>query len=148
MSLNMTSTLPDPDRQTEFYTSIPAKRFFAWIADVILVSLTTFLVGVFTLGIGWLLFPLFYLAIDFTYRWLTLKTGSATLGMRLMAIEIRNWSGQRLESQEAALHTLAYMVCAGFALPQFISILMIVFGPRKQGLHDILLGTAAINRPG
>lgn len=146
--MNMTSTLPDPDRQTEFYNSIPGKRFFAWIADVILVTLTTILVGLFTLGIGWLLFPLFYIAIDFTYRWMTLRSGSATLGMRLMAIEIRNWAGQRLDSGEAAMHTLAYMVCAAFALPQLISIAMIVFGPRKQGLHDLFLGTAAINRPG
>ncbi len=143
----MTSTLPDPDRQSEFYRSIPAKRLLAWLVDVILVTLATFLVGIFTLGIGWLLFPIFYIAIDFTYRWLTISAGSATLGMRLMAIEIRNWSGQRLDGSEAALHTLVYMVCAAFALPQLISVLMIAFGGRGQGLHDLLLGTAAINRP-
>lgn len=146
--MNVINTLPDPDRQAEFYTSIPAKRLFAWIADVILVTILTFLVGVFTLGIGWLLFPIFYAVIDFTYRWLTLRSGSATLGMRLMSVEIRNGAGQRLDSGEAALHTLAYMVCAAFALPQLISILMIAIGPRKQGLHDLFLGTAAINRPG
>ena len=146
--MTRSSTLPDPVRQTEFYTSIPAKRFFAWIVDVILVSLATFLVGILTLGIGWLLFPLFYAVIDFTYRWFSLSSGSATLGMRLMAVEIRNWSGERLSSGEAAMHTLAYLVCLAVPLLQLLSVLMIALGPRRQGLHDILLGTAAINRPG
>jgi len=146
--MTMSNALPDPDRQAEFYSSIPAKRLFAWMIDVLLVGMTTFLLGIFTLGIAWLLFPLFYLVIDFTYRWMTISAGSATLGMRLMAIELRNWSGQRLDRQEAALHTGAFLVCAAFALPQFISMLMMAFGPRRQGLHDLFLGTAAINRPG
>ena len=143
-----TGSLPDPDRQAEFYASVPAKRLLAWVIDIFLVGMTTFLLGVFTLGIAWLLFPIFYIAIDFIYRWLSLGNGSATLGMRLMAIEIRNRSGARLDRGEAAIHTLAFMVCAGFALPQLISVLLMAFGPRGQGLHDLLLGTAAINRPG
>ncbi|MEM6610420.1 MAG: RDD family protein [Pseudomonadota bacterium] len=142
------NSLPDPDVQAEFYANVPIKRLFAWIADVFLVTLATLLAGVFTLGIGWLFFPLFYLGIDFAYRTLTLSSGSATFGMRLMAIEIRNSSGRRLDAPEAALHVLAYMVCTGFVLTAFASIAMMILGPRRQGLHDLVLGTAAINRPG
>ena len=142
------STLPDPDRQAEFYTSVPGKRLVAWLVDAFLVSVVTALIGILTLGIAWLFFPLFYAVIDFVYRWFTLASGSATLGMQLMAVEIRNWSGERLSSGEAALHTLAFLVCLAVPLLQLISIVLIAFGPRRQGLHDLLLGTTAINRPG
>lgn len=143
-----TSTLPDPIHQSEFYSGIAAKRLFAWIIDVILVALLTFLVGVLTLGIGLFFFAVFFVAIDFTYRWLTLSAGSATLGMRMMAVEIRNGFGQRLNAGEAALHTLGFMISAAFFLPQMVSIAMMLFGPAHKGLHDVILGTAAINRPG
>lgn len=144
----MHTTLPDPIHQSEFYSGLPAKRLFAWLIDVILVGLLTFLIGAMTFGLLWFLWPIVFVAIDFTYRWLTLSTGSATLGMRVMAVQIRNGFGEKLSSGEAALHTLVFMVCAGFALPQIASILMMLFGPSHKGLHDVILGTAAINRPG
>jgi len=45
------------------------------------------------------------------------------------------------------VHTLAYMVATGFVILQLISILMMGFGARHQGLHDLLIGSVAINRP-
>lgn len=146
--MTQSSSLPDPIHQSEFYSGIPAKRLFAWIIDVILVTLLTFLIGVLTLGIGLLFFVVFYVVIDFLYRWFTMSAGSATLGMRMMAIEIRNGFGERLNAGEAALHTLGFMISAGFFLPQMASIAMMLFGPAHKGLHDVILGTAAINRPG
>lgn len=144
----MHSTLPDPDRQPEFYASVPAKRLMAWLIDVVLVGILTFVICMMTFGLLLLVFPIVFVAVDFTYRWMCLSLSSATLGMRLMVVEIRNGAGQRLSSSEAAAHTFFYMLCAAFVLPWILSVLMMVFGPRRQGLHDVLLGTGAMNRPG
>ncbi|MBF9036469.1 RDD family protein [Rhodobacterales bacterium HKCCE2091] len=143
----MTSTLPDPDTQSEFYAGVPFKRLVAWLADVVLVTLITLLLGLVTFGIGWIFFPVFYMATAFLYRWFTISQRSATLGHRLMAIEIRNAAGRRLDTGEAALHTLLYLVASAFAVPQLVSVALMALSPKGQGLHDLVLGTAAINRP-
>jgi len=147
MTVTMTTTLPDPDRQPVFYDGIPAKRLFAWIVDVALIFGVMLILGLLTLTLSLWLWPLFWVATSFLYRSLTIGAGSATLGMRLMNIEMRNARGQRLDGAEAMLHTIGYLVCAGFFLPQVLSIAWIALGPRHQSLPDLLLGSAAINRP-
>ena len=54
---------------------------------------------------------------------------------------------QPLTGSEAMVHTAGYLICASFFLPQVLSIAMIALGQRHQSLPDIILGTAAINRP-
>mgnify|MGYP001774402304 CR=1 FL=1 len=144
----MSSALPDPDYDHAFYDGVPAKRLFAWVVDVVLVTAITFVLGLLTLSVLWWLWPLTFIAVNFLYRAGSIAAGSATLGMRLMNLELRGATGARLTGGEAMLHTLAYMVATGFVILQLISIVMMGFGARHQGLHDLLIGSAAINRPG
>ncbi len=143
----MPSALPDPSYDPMFYDGIPAKRLFAWVIDVILITVLTLLLGLLTLTVLLWIWPLVYITVSFLYRSLTIAGGSATLGMRMMNIELRNASGHRLSPGEAAIHTLGYLIAAGFVIIQLISIFLMATGPRRQGLHDLFLGTAAINRP-
>ena len=147
MPTYMTSSLPDPDRQSVFYDGVPAKRLMAWVADVVLIFVLMLLIGVLTLTVAFWLWPLFWVATSFLYRSLTIAAGSATLGMRLMNIELRGPTGARLTGTEAMLHTAAYLISASFFLPQVLSIALMALGPRGQSLPDLFLGTAAINRP-
>lgn len=147
MSLPMPSALPDPDHDPAFYDGVPAKRLFAWVVDVVLVSLITFVLGLVTLSALWWIWPLTFIMVNFLYRAGTIAAGSATPGMRLMNLELRGATGARLSGGEAVLHTLGYMVATGFVIVQMISIVMMAFGARHQGLHDLILGSAAINRP-
>ena len=147
MSSHMPNPLPDPDYDHAFYDGVPAKRFFAWLVDVIIVTAITFTLGLFTLSLLWWVWPLVYITVDLIYRSATIASGSATLGMRLMNIELRGPTGARLSRGEAVLHTVLFMVAMGFVLLQLISILMIALGARHQGLHDLLIESAAINRP-
>lgn len=147
MSLSMTTALPDPDHDRAFYDGVPAKRLFAWLVDVILVTAITFLLGLLTLSVLWWLWPLTFIAANFLYRAGSIAAWSATPGMQLMNLELRNAMGRRFSGGEAMLHTLGYMVATGFVILQIISIVMMAMGARHQGLHDILIGSAAINRP-
>jgi uncharacterized RDD family membrane protein YckC len=139
--------LPDPVTDPQFYEGVAVKRLIAWLFDTVLVFLASTVIVVFTLFLTLPLFPLIFVLTAFAYRTLTIASRSATWGMRLMAIELRNFRGHRFSSAEAAGHTALFMLASGFFLPQLISVVMMLVGPRAQGLHDLVMGSAAINRP-
>lgn len=138
--------LPDPVLQSEFYRDVPAKRALAWLIDVVLIGLLVGIVVVFTVGIGFFFIGFLYLVIGFAYRVINLANRSATPGMRLMAIELRTGRGERLDLATAFLHTLGYSLSMSFVFPQILSIILMATTPRGQGLSDLVLGTAALNR--
>ena len=80
------------------------------------------------------------------YRVITIANKSATWGMRLASIEFRNHRGERFTTGLAFVHTLAFYASISFVFPQVISIILMLTGARAQGLTDMVLGTAAINR--
>ncbi|PWE33094.1 hypothetical protein DDZ14_06660 [Maritimibacter sp. 55A14] len=141
------TALPDPETDPQFYRDVPMKRLIAWVADTILISLASLLVVAATLFLTLFMFPAIFVAVHFAYRSFFLARNSATPGMQIMAIEIRGGRGHRLDTVEAVLHTLVYSVIAAFVLPQLISIVLMATTSRGQGLHDMALGTTAINRP-
>jgi uncharacterized RDD family membrane protein YckC len=143
----MTHALPDPDYQADFYADVPLKRLIAFVVDTVLILILTVLVLPLTAFTGLFFFPALAMMVGFLYRVLSIAAGSATPGMRLMAIELRNANGERLDLPQAALHTLLFTVFFSMMLPQLASIALMLTGPRAQGLHDLVLGTAAINRP-
>ena len=92
--------LPDPDTQAEFYADVPVKRAIAWVVDILLVFAMAFLLAVLTVGVGFFVFGFLLLAIGFIYRTVTLANRSATIGMRLAAIELRTARGERFDSRK------------------------------------------------
>ncbi len=138
--------LPDPDTQAEFYRDVAGKRAIAWVIDAILIALLVGVLVLFTVGFALFFVGFVAMVVSFTYRFLSLANGSATPGMRLVAIELRNHRGERFDTAMALLHTLGYLVSVSFVLPQVISILLMATSKRGQGLSDLLLGSAAVNR--
>lgn len=138
--------LPDPETQGAFYDHVPSKRFFAWVIDVVLIGAVTLISLPFTLFIGLFFLPLIFAVVSFMYRVVTLANWSGTVGMRIMAIELRTAQGARFDLGAAFLHTLGYAVSVAVFPLQLISIVLMLTGARAQGLTDNVLGTAAINR--
>ncbi|SLN19042.1 RDD family protein [Roseisalinus antarcticus] len=139
--------LPDPRSRPDFYEGVPGKRFGAWIADTVLVVLVCVLLLPFTAFLGLFFFPVMMLIVGFFYRWSTLAGGSATWGMRLMGIELREADGHRFSNGTALAHTLGYSVSIAVPVLQVISIVLMLITDRKQGLTDHIIGTAALNKP-
>ena len=139
--------LPDPDRSPEFYSGVPMRRALAWCIDVCLVFLLSLLALPFTLFTAFFWFPVLMLGVGFAYRWATIASGSATWGMRLMNIELRSASGQRMDAATAFLHTSGYAVSVVTFPLQLVSMATMAATPRGQGLTDLVLGSTAINRP-
>ena len=139
--------LPDPDLHPGFYSGTVPKRFFAWLVDSILIGLIVGIVVLLTVFIGLFFLPVIWITVEAAYRVITMTGRSATLGQRLFGIEFRNHEGGRFSMGEAAFHVLGYILSMSFLLPQVISIVMMIAGSRGQGLADMFLGNACINRP-
>ncbi len=143
--------LPDPDHDAQFYDGVRARRLAAWFFDVALILIVgvpvAVVFGLATFGVGFALFPLIVAAVGFVYRVLTISDRSATWGMRFMGVELRRHDGSRFDFQTAALHTGIYTVAFTFFPLQILSCMTILGTRYGQGLQDLILSTAMINRP-
>jgi len=138
--------IPDPHSQPEFYADVPFKRLLAWLIDTVVVIVLCIVIIPFTAFSGIFFFPLLMLVVGFFYRVMTIASGSATWGMRLMAIEFRTLSGARFDARWAFGHTSLFTICCAVAPAQLISIALIALSARAQSLPDHILGSVVLNR--
>jgi uncharacterized RDD family membrane protein YckC len=68
---------------------------------------------------------------------------SATVGMRVMDLQLRTYSGEPGYFLLGAAHAVLYWISVSVLTP-FI-VLIGLFNRRKQLLHDLVLGTVIIN---
>ncbi|MEP3055204.1 RDD family protein [Ascidiaceihabitans sp.] len=138
--------LPDPDRQSQFYADVPGKRLLAWVIDAVIIGILTAVIVPFTAFTALFFLPFLLFVVSLGYRIITIAGGSATFGMRIAAIELRNRDGMRLNFAEAALHTIGYHLTLGTVVVQIVSVIFMCASPRGQSLTDMVLGTAMLNR--
>ena len=144
----------DPATQPELFNGVLSKRVFAFLIDLVVITvpvlfgyLFILLFGLLTLGLGWMLF---WLAWPATVVWAIVYYGatlggprSATIGMRVMDIELRTWYGAPGYFVLGAMHAVLFWVSVSFLTP-FI-VLVGLFNDRRRLLHDIVLGTVVNN---
>ena len=142
----------DPVTQPQLFRGVIGKRFIAFIIDAAIIFFLTVVayvavgvLGVVTLGLAWLLFGLVFPAVGLGYNALTIGgPKSATVGQRMMGLEVRMWYGGKVTPLIAAFHALLFW----FSLVVFCPILLwAFFDQRKRCLHDILAGVVVLNRP-
>lgn len=141
----------DPLVRPELFSGVRSRRIFAFLIDVIgIFVLTTvaavviFFLGIFTLGLAWLLYAIMAPAVALLYVAFTLGgPTAATPGMRAMGLEMRLWYGAKPYPLLAAVHVLAFWFSVSLLTP--LILLISLFSDRKRLLHDIVLGTVVIN---
>lgn len=136
---------PDPDRQARLYADVPVKRALAWMFDTVLIALLVALLIPLTGFVALFFLGGLYVVVSFLYRWIGLARHSATMGMRLMAVEFRGGGGYPMGAGMGFLHTLFYAMSVAFVVPQVISVLMICFTRTGQSLSDAVLGVVLVN---
>jgi uncharacterized RDD family membrane protein YckC len=103
-------------------------------------------IGIITLGLAWLLFGAVFPLVAITYTALGLSSpASATIGMRVMGLEMRLWYGARPYFALAAVHVILFYVLVTILTP--LVLLVGLFNDRRRLLHDLLIGTVVINAP-
>jgi uncharacterized RDD family membrane protein YckC len=144
----------DPYLQPELFRGVLMRRVFAFLIDLVVLSVPVILgylfiavFGLITLGLGW---ALFWLAWPATVIWAVVYYGasiggpySATLGMRVMDLELCTWYGAPGYFVLGAMHAVLFWVSISFLSP-FV-LLVGLFNGRRRLLHDIVLGTVVIN---
>ncbi len=140
------SSTPDPHAQPDFYKDVPLKRLLAWVIDALITLLACIIILPFTAFTGIFFFPFLFLVVGFAYRFVTIANSSATWGMRVFAIELRQSDGGRMTPASTFAHTLGYTLSWTVPVFQLISIVMMAATERGQGLSDHVLGTVMINR--
>jgi uncharacterized RDD family membrane protein YckC len=138
MSIDIKPHAYDPATQPELFEGVLARRVAAMFI---------FAFGIVTLGLG---FALYWLLPSATVIWAIVYFGvtlggpaSATLGMRVMDLEMRTWYGAPAYFVLGAVHAVAFWFTVSFFTP-FV-LLVAFFNERGRLLHDIILGTVIIN---
>ena len=140
------SALPDPQAQPAFYKDVPLKRLLAWGVDAVITALGCIVILPFTAFTGLFFLPLLFLVVGFAYRVITIANYSATLGMLLVSIELRQGNGMRMTAGSAFAHTLGYTMSWTVPVFQLISVIMMATTERGQGLSDMVLQTVMVNK--
>ena len=146
----------DPARNPELFDGLLLRRTCAFVIDVIIImvpvalaTLFILLFGLVTFGLGWLLY---WLLRPATIIWALLYYGftlgspaSATIGMRVMNIQLRTWYGDPCYFVLGAVHAVAYWVSVTFLTP--LVLIVGFFNDRRRLLHDFVVGTVMIRNP-
>ena len=144
--MSYAQTLPDPQQHAEFYSGTVTKRAFAWLIDSLIILTICLCILPFTIFTALLFWPIFYVTIGFFYRWATMSGGSATWGMRMMAVSFLDRNGRRFDAGTAFVHCALYSLFISSLLPQLLSIGAMLTTERGQSLPDLVLGAVCINR--
>ncbi len=141
----------DPESNPEYFDGIISKRIQAFIIDLLVIavlwiagSVVIFFLGILSFGILWLFWGGLLVLLVLGYEAFTLGGPlSATLGMRLVGIEMRTWYGERPGVIQAAAHSLLFYFSV--TLTSFLILLVPLFNNSRRCVHDFLCGTVMIN---
>ncbi len=144
----------DPAANPELFEDVLARRLVAFVIDLVILAIPValaamfiFAAGIITLGLGFFLYALLPPAIIFwalAYYGVTLGSPrSATIGMRLMDLEMRTWYGAPAYFVLGAVHAIVFWISVSALSP--LVLLVCFFNQRRRALHDILLGAVIIN---
>lgn len=145
----------DPWAQPELFRGVLTRRFIAFLIDLVVLTVPMILAtifiavfGVVTLGLGW---SLFWLLSPASVIWAVVYYGaslggphSATLGMRVMDLEMRTWYGAPGYFVLGAAHAVLFWISVSMLTP--LVLLFGLFNGRRRLLHDVVLGTVVVNR--
>jgi uncharacterized RDD family membrane protein YckC len=154
MSIEVKPHAYDPAANPELFEGVLARRCAAFLIDVVIIAIPVvfaaifiFVFGIITLGVG---FGLYAILSPATVVWAIVYYGmtfggpaSATIGMRVMDIEMRTWYGAPAYFVLGAVHAIVYWITVSFLTP-FV-LLVAFFNERRRLLHDMLVGTIVVN---
>jgi uncharacterized RDD family membrane protein YckC len=146
--------MPDPTTHPELFDGVLWRRASAYLIDVCVIGaimiaawiafalLTVVSFGLLGPGL-WFLFGL----IPLTYH--TLLVGGrhgATIGMRLLNLELRSWDGEPPALLQALAHAVLFYLTIGATCS--LILLFALINKRRRTLHDVLSGMLMVRSSG
>ncbi|MEP3436404.1 MAG: RDD family protein [Hoeflea sp.] len=132
------------------YDGVRTRRIMAFFIDYAIVlalcvpvAVLVFFIGIFTLGLGFFLYPILFLLVAIPYIGLSMGgPNQATPGMRMMNIRVVRLDGRPVDFMLAVVHGVLFWALNAVLTP-FILLATLVLD-RKQTVHDWLLGTVVV----
>lgn len=140
--------LPDPQSSPELFEGLLKRRVFAYLIDLVILSIIVMVVFVLSLFSALIAMPLLLVfAVPLSvvgYYGLTLgSTKRATIGMGIMDIVLTPVRKTPLNGWRAFAHPMVFWLTC-WILP--ISLFVVLFTPRRQMLHDLIVGVLMVRR--
>jgi uncharacterized RDD family membrane protein YckC len=148
----------DPATHPELFEGVLARRLIAFVIDLVIIAIPVLIAGMFmaaatiaTLGIAGVFFavlsplywPLIVIWAICYYGFAFGSPASATIGMRVMDLEMRTWYGSPAYFVLGAVHAVVFWLTISFLTP--LVLLVGFFNERRRLLHDMLVGTVIVN---
>ncbi|WOC15039.1 RDD family protein [Pseudochrobactrum sp. MP213Fo] len=132
------------------YEGVRTRRIFAFMIDYCIVFLLCIpvaiiiaLLGVLTLGLGWMLYGILLPLVALPYVYFTVGgRNKATTGMRMMGIHIERMDGKPIDGLFAVVHSVLFWAANVLLTP--LILLATLFLDYKRGVHDMLLGAVIV----
>ncbi|WP_271893648.1 RDD family protein [Candidatus Phyllobacterium onerii] len=132
------------------YQGVRTSRIFAFLIDYVIVfflcipvAILIAIIGVATLGLGWILYGIMFPVVALAYIATTLGgPRQATKGMQMMGLKLERLDGQKVDSLLAVVHTVLFWGLNVVLTP--LILLATLFLDRKRTVHDLLLGTVVV----
>jgi uncharacterized RDD family membrane protein YckC len=132
------------------YQGVLSRRLFGFLVDYIIVALLMIpaavvvgFLGIVTLGLGFMLYPVLFFIVAGLYFGLTIGgPAQATPGMRAMGLRMRRTDGQPIDFMVALIHLVLFWILNAVLTP--LILLAGLFTNRSRLVHDLLLGTEMV----
>jgi uncharacterized RDD family membrane protein YckC len=129
---------------------VRTRRILAFLVDyaivlllVVVAAVVVGFLGVLTLGLAWLLYPVLGLVVALFYVGTTMGgPNQATPGMRFFSIRIERDDGSPIDGITAIVHAIIFWVSN--IMFTMLPLLISLFSPKKKLIQDILLGTVIV----
>ena len=146
--------MPDPTTHPELFEGVLYRRAFAYLIDICVIGaimiaawivfalLTVRSFGLLGPGL-WFLFGLIPLAY---HALLVGGRHGATVGMRLLDLELRSWDGEPPMLLQALAHAVLFYLTIGATCS--LILLFALINKRSRTLHDVLSGMLMVRSSG
>ncbi|MGF0536505.1 RDD family protein [Agrobacterium sp. ES01] len=147
MAIDQNQTYAAPD-DWRAYSGVLTRRMFAFLIDYLLIAVlwvpaavVVFFLGVLTLGLGFLLYPILFFIVAGLYFGMSLAgPRQSTPGMRAMGIFMVKVDGGKIDFVTAIAHLALFWILNSVLTP--LILLAGLFIDRSRLVHDLLVGTA------
>ncbi|AXV14938.1 RDD family protein [Neorhizobium sp. SOG26] len=149
MSIDRNPAFAAPD-DWRAYSGVLSRRMLAFLVDYLFILLlcipaavVVFFLGIITLGLGFMLYPVLFVVVALLYFGLTLGgPNQASPGMRMAGIAMARIDGRRIDFLTAIAHTVIFWIINSVLTP--LVLLAGLFIERSRLVHDLLLGTVVV----
>lgn len=132
------------------FEGVRSRRIFAFLIDYCIVFLLCIpaaiiiaLLGVLTLGLGWMLYGILVPLVALLYVYFTVGgRNKATTGMRMMGIHIERMDGLPVNGLFGMVHAVLFWATNVLLTP--LILLATLFLDYKRAVHDMLLGAVIV----